>query len=174
MPVANGDEVLRFAQDDRSERERSMTPGKGIFHPDFKAAPWWWEAWTPNNALSQDPPARTDVVIVGAGYGGLSTALELRRNGVGAVVLERVRAWPDKRHLPEEDIQQLRQLVDVPAAQQPSDGGDPHIVLGRLLELAMRGRDRHAAELEDQERLLIEAVAALHEEHRSSRIDLDQ
>ena len=33
-----------------------------IFHPDFKAQPWWWEAWTPNNALSQDPPARTDVV----------------------------------------------------------------------------------------------------------------
>ena len=58
-----------------------------IFHPDFKAQPWWWEAWTPNNALSQDPPARTDIVIVGAGYGGLSTALELRRNGVGAVVL---------------------------------------------------------------------------------------
>ena len=63
-------------------------PGQ-VFHPDFKAAPWWWEAWTPNNALSQDPPAKTDVVIVGAGYGGLSTALELRRNGVGAVVLER-------------------------------------------------------------------------------------
>src|ERR1700745_954999 len=60
-----------------------------IFHPDLKAAPWWWEAWKPNNALSQDPPARTDVVIVGAGYGGLSTALELRRNGIGAVVLER-------------------------------------------------------------------------------------
>ena len=66
-----------------------MTPGKEIFHPDFKAAPWWWEAWTPNNALSQDPPLKTDVVIVGAGYGGLSTSLELRRNGVGAVVLER-------------------------------------------------------------------------------------
>lgn len=60
-----------------------------IFHPDFKAQPWWWEAWTPNNALSQDPPAKTDVVIVGAGYGGLSTALELRRNGIEATVLER-------------------------------------------------------------------------------------
>lgn len=65
-----------------------MRPGD-IFHPDFKARPWWWEAWTPNNALSQDPPAKTDVAIVGAGYGGLSTALELRRNGIDAVVLER-------------------------------------------------------------------------------------
>ena len=60
-----------------------------IFHPTFKAQPWWWEAWTPNNALSVDPPAKTDVVIVGAGYGGLSTALELRRNGIDCVVLER-------------------------------------------------------------------------------------
>jgi glycine/D-amino acid oxidase-like deaminating enzyme len=62
---------------------------KDVFHPDFKAEPWWWEAWAPNNALSQDPPAKTDVAIVGAGYGGLATALELRRNGVAAVVLER-------------------------------------------------------------------------------------
>ena len=60
-----------------------------IFHPAFKAQPWWWEAWTPNNTLSVDPPAKTDVVIVGAGYGGLSTALELRRNGIDCVVLER-------------------------------------------------------------------------------------
>ena len=66
-----------------------MRSGKDIFHRDFKAEPWWWEAWRPNNALSQDPPARTDVVIVGADYGGLSTALELGRNGIGAVVLER-------------------------------------------------------------------------------------
>ena len=64
-------------------------PRKDIYAPGFKPQPWWWEAWTPNNALSQDPPAKTQVVIVGAGYGGLSTALELRRNGIDAVVLER-------------------------------------------------------------------------------------
>jgi glycine/D-amino acid oxidase-like deaminating enzyme len=62
---------------------------KDIYAPGFKAQPWWWEAWTPNTALSQDPPARTSVVIIGAGYGGLSTALELRRNGIDCVVLER-------------------------------------------------------------------------------------
>ena len=62
---------------------------KDIYAPGFKAQPWWWEAWTPNNALSQDPPAKTQVVIIGAGYGGLSTALELRRNGIDCVVLER-------------------------------------------------------------------------------------
>ncbi|MCW5747220.1 MAG: FAD-dependent monooxygenase, partial [Alphaproteobacteria bacterium] len=59
-----------------------------IFHRDFKATPWWWEWWQPSNELSQDPPRKTDVLMVGAGYGGLSTALELRRSGVEAVVLE--------------------------------------------------------------------------------------
>jgi glycine/D-amino acid oxidase-like deaminating enzyme len=66
-----------------------MPARSSIYHPDFVAEPWWWQAWRPNNKLSQDPPAKTDVAIVGAGYGGLSTALELRRNGIDAVVLER-------------------------------------------------------------------------------------
>src|SRR5579871_4448689 len=60
-----------------------------VFHKDFKAMPWWWEWWHPNNELSQDPPTRTDVLVVGAGYGGLSTALELGRSGVDVTVLER-------------------------------------------------------------------------------------
>ena len=50
-----------------------------VFHKDFKAMPWWWEWWHPNNELSQDPPLKTDVLVVGAGYGGLSTAHELGR-----------------------------------------------------------------------------------------------
>ena len=60
-----------------------------IFHRDFKATPWWWEWWHPTNELSQDPPLKTDVLVVGAGYGGLSTALELARSGVEVTVLER-------------------------------------------------------------------------------------
>ena len=42
-----------------------------------------------HNELSQDPPRKTDVLVVGAGYGGLSTALELARSGVEVTVLER-------------------------------------------------------------------------------------
>ena len=42
-----------------------------IFHKDFKTMPWWWEWWHPSNELSQDPPLKTDVLVVGAGYGGL-------------------------------------------------------------------------------------------------------
>jgi glycine/D-amino acid oxidase-like deaminating enzyme len=60
-----------------------------IFHKDFKSMPWWWEWWHPSNTLSQDPPARSDVVVIGAGYGGLSTALELARSGTEVTVLER-------------------------------------------------------------------------------------
>ena len=59
-----------------------------IFHPDFKALPYWWEAWRPNADGSADLPARADVVVVGAGYGGLATALELRRAGTAVVVIE--------------------------------------------------------------------------------------
>ena len=40
-----------------------------IFHKDFKSTPWWWELWAPNNELSQDPPRKTDVLVVGGGYG---------------------------------------------------------------------------------------------------------
>ena len=60
-----------------------------IFHKDFKTTPWWWEWWHPSNELSQDPPLKSDVVVIGAGYGGLSTALELARSGIEVTVLER-------------------------------------------------------------------------------------
>jgi glycine/D-amino acid oxidase-like deaminating enzyme len=59
-----------------------------LLHPDFKASPYWWEAWRPNADGSADLPARADVAIVGAGYGGLATALELRRAGTDVVVIE--------------------------------------------------------------------------------------
>jgi glycine/D-amino acid oxidase-like deaminating enzyme len=64
-----------------------MTTG-GIFHPDFKAMPWWWEAWQPQAEAPVDLPARTDVAIVGGGYAGLSAAMELARAGIDSTVLE--------------------------------------------------------------------------------------
>ena len=59
-----------------------------LLHPDFTASPFWWEAWQPSADGSADLPARADVAIVGAGYGGLATALELRRAGTDVVVIE--------------------------------------------------------------------------------------
>ena len=65
-----------------------MGTGRNIFHPEFKAKPYWWEAWEPTAAPSADPASRVPVAIVGGGYAGLNAALELKRSGVEAVVLE--------------------------------------------------------------------------------------
>jgi glycine/D-amino acid oxidase-like deaminating enzyme len=60
-----------------------------VFHPDFKTMPYWWEAWRPTVAGAEGPvPSRTGVAIVGAGYAGLSTAIELADSGVAATVIE--------------------------------------------------------------------------------------
>ena len=36
-----------------------------LFHPDFKAAPYWWEAYQPTATDPVDVPARVRVAIVG-------------------------------------------------------------------------------------------------------------
>jgi glycine/D-amino acid oxidase-like deaminating enzyme len=60
-----------------------------IFHPDFKPMPYWWEAWRPTADGAEVPvPVRTDVAVVGAGYTGLSTAIELADSGIEATVIE--------------------------------------------------------------------------------------
>ena len=58
-----------------------------LFTEDFKITPYWWEA-APPREINDPLPEAADVVIVGGGYAGLSTALELARNGTKAVVLE--------------------------------------------------------------------------------------
>jgi glycine/D-amino acid oxidase-like deaminating enzyme len=60
----------------------------GIFHPAFKAMPYWWEAWRPAEEPPVDLPATTPVAIIGGGYAGLNAVLELARNGTDSVVLE--------------------------------------------------------------------------------------
>src|SRR4051812_2607282 len=60
-----------------------------FLHPVFVAEPYWWEAYRPASGELVDLPRDSRVAIVGAGYAGLATALELARHGVEAVVLER-------------------------------------------------------------------------------------
>jgi glycine/D-amino acid oxidase-like deaminating enzyme len=62
--------------------------GGEIFHPEFKAMPYWWEAYRPTAQDPLDLPPRARVAIVGGGYGGLSTALEATKHGIDCVVLE--------------------------------------------------------------------------------------
>jgi glycine/D-amino acid oxidase-like deaminating enzyme len=59
-----------------------------IFHPDFKPEPYWWEAYRPTSGELVAVPRTVRVAIVGGGYGGLATALELHKRGVDSVVLE--------------------------------------------------------------------------------------
>ncbi len=59
-----------------------------IFHKDFQLKPWWWEAYEPQALDLEDVPAKADVAIVGAGYAGISAALELAKNNIDAVVFD--------------------------------------------------------------------------------------
>src|ERR1700724_4517582 len=59
-----------------------------IFHRDFKPIPYWWESYTPTAGDLVDVPKAARVAIVGGGYAGLSTALELAKHGIDAVVFE--------------------------------------------------------------------------------------
>ncbi|MBI1847707.1 MAG: FAD-binding oxidoreductase [Candidatus Rokubacteria bacterium] len=59
-----------------------------IFAPGFTPTPYWWEAAPPSDAPLAAVSDRADVAIVGAGYCGLSAALELRRQGLDVAVLE--------------------------------------------------------------------------------------
>ena len=63
-------------------------PRHDIFHSDFKARPFWWDAYTPSITAAVDVPKQARVVIVGGGYAGLCTAIELRKHGLDSVVLD--------------------------------------------------------------------------------------
>lgn len=60
----------------------------GIFHPDFRAEPYWWLAAPPEDASTVPLPAAADVVIVGSGFAGLSAALEAARGGASVLVVD--------------------------------------------------------------------------------------
>ncbi|MEM7251301.1 MAG: FAD-binding oxidoreductase [Pseudomonadota bacterium] len=58
------------------------------FAEGFKTTPYWWEA-APRPMPEATPlPERTDVLIVGSGYSGLSAALELSRAGTHVTIVE--------------------------------------------------------------------------------------
>jgi glycine/D-amino acid oxidase-like deaminating enzyme len=59
-----------------------------VFTPDLQLRPYWWDAAPPLPAEAVLPD-RAEVAIIGGGIAGLSTALELGRQGVKALVLDR-------------------------------------------------------------------------------------
>ena len=63
-------------------------PRSDIFHKDFKARPFWWEAYTPTITEAVEVPKKVRVAIAGGGYAGLNAAIELNRLGLDSVVLD--------------------------------------------------------------------------------------
>lgn len=61
---------------------------EALFHPDFRADPYWWDDAPPETARDTDLPARADVVVVGSGYCGLNAAAEFAAAGRDVVLLE--------------------------------------------------------------------------------------
>jgi glycine/D-amino acid oxidase-like deaminating enzyme len=61
---------------------------QSIFHADFRARPYWWEAYEPKPLPDTALPKQVRVAIVGAGYAGLNAALELHREGIDCIVLD--------------------------------------------------------------------------------------
>jgi glycine/D-amino acid oxidase-like deaminating enzyme len=62
----------------------------GIFHSDFRDTPLWWDDFAPcvsRNSL----PSRVDVVIIGAGYTGLTAGAELVRHGLSVAIVDQHR-----------------------------------------------------------------------------------
>ena len=58
------------------------------FAEDCKKTACWWEA-TPRPEFVKTPlPTKTDVVIIGAGYTGLSASLQTARGGRDTVILD--------------------------------------------------------------------------------------
>src|SRR5262249_15614847 len=91
-------------------------------------------------------------------------------------LVDRVRPRADQREVAEEhDVEELRQLVDAGLADEAADASNARVVLGHALAdvvVGLVGVER--AELEDLDVLVVEAVAALLEEHRPLAIELDQ
>jgi glycine/D-amino acid oxidase-like deaminating enzyme len=64
------------------------TQDKSIFSKEFKAKPYWWDAYQPVALPEQPLPKDVPVAIVGAGYAGMNAALELSRHGIESLVLD--------------------------------------------------------------------------------------
>src|SRR6516164_1828695 len=89
------------------------------------------------------------------------------------VVLQCVRSRSHQRHLPPQDVDELRQFVQAGSPQDLSDARYAGIILPCLLDWTSILPEPHCPELVDVNHAVIEAVPALTEEDRTRVVDLD-
>ncbi len=65
-----------------------MAQHDSCFSPDFKPAPYWWDASPRPSDTAAALPASADVLVIGAGYTGLHAALQTARAGLSTVVID--------------------------------------------------------------------------------------
>ena len=87
-------------------------------------------------------------------------------------VSEHVRPWSDDAHVSLENVEELRELVDVGTAYEIAEWEFPRVVLGGLQFVGV-GVDVHGTELDARERLPVEARSLLLEEERPRALPLD-
>ena len=69
-------------------RVTSKSDPRTVFAEDFSHTPYWWRHAAPPETTPTELPERTDALIVGSGYAGLSCALELARAGLDVTVVD--------------------------------------------------------------------------------------
>src|SRR5688572_594794 len=90
------------------------------------------------------------------------------------IVGDRVRSRSHQAHAPRQHVEKLGQLVEREAPQELADAREALVVTGRLPDVCAVLGDRHGAEFINVDNLAIEAVAALAEDYRTRRTELDQ
>ncbi len=101
-----------------------------------------------------------------AGLEGVALHVAGDEAAVLLVVVDGVGARTDEAHLTAEDVEELGQFIEAPAAQDATEGCDAGIIAGGLAQAGLvTGLEyAHGAELEDAKAAAIEAVAILGEE----------
>lgn len=86
QPTGNAD---NHRQTEKHElQQKPVAASDGRFAPGFSTSPYWLELVKPASGLSADPLKKVDCVVIGSGYTGLSSAIEIARGGRSVMVLE--------------------------------------------------------------------------------------
>lgn len=66
----------------------ARSTNRDVFAENFSDSAFWWQDARPFETPLADLPDRTDALIVGSGYAGLSCAIELARSGLDVTIVD--------------------------------------------------------------------------------------